>query len=131
MSLLEKTTLSLQKGDRAISVIFDRLDLNLSSSHVERLCVSSWRNVSRFHAGKPNGRGQKDDEITVRDAKQWSRVGVETGRGDRRKRKESTTGDGKTSRTVGRCSSRKRGCGRNRKREQRIVKRRAWSGFCQ
>jgi hypothetical protein len=125
VSLLEKTTLSLQKGDRAIPVIFDRFDLNLSSSHVERLCFSSWRNVSRFHAGKLNGRGQKDDEITVRDAKQWSKVGIGTGRADRRKRKESTTRSSETSRTIGKCPSRERGCGPNRKREQRMVKRRA------
>jgi len=62
MSLLEKTALAFQEGDRAIPVIFDRLNLNLSSSHVERLCSSSWRNVSRFHAGKLNGCGQGDLE---------------------------------------------------------------------
>jgi len=38
--------------------------------------------------GKLNGRGQKDDEITVGGAR-WSRVGIETGRADRRKRKRS------------------------------------------
>lgn len=91
MSLLEKTALALQEGDRAIPIIFDRLDLNLSSSHVERLCSSSWRNVSRFHAGKLNGRDQGGMEMPETLVVEQGGIGTGSRRSSQRKGVDSLT----------------------------------------
>jgi hypothetical protein len=46
--LLEETKLALQKGDRAIAVILDSLDLNLPATHVGLICaVLVWRLLVR------------------------------------------------------------------------------------
>lgn len=39
MCLLEQTALALQEGDRAVSIILDSLDFNLSATHIEGLAT--------------------------------------------------------------------------------------------
>jgi hypothetical protein len=48
VSLLEQAAFPLQKGDRAIPIILNGLDLNLSSSHFDRaLCARAQRDRSQ------------------------------------------------------------------------------------